>query len=39
MLEELLGRYPLFEVDFDRADRIRTEFIRGFNSLPVRLVA
>ncbi|MBW2423234.1 MAG: cytochrome P450 [Deltaproteobacteria bacterium] len=39
VLEELLSRYPRFEVDFARADRIRTEFIKGFNSLPIQLVA
>jgi cytochrome P450 len=39
VLEELLARHPRFEVEFDRADRIRTEFIKGFNSLPLRLVA
>lgn len=36
-LEELLSRYPDYEVDFDRAESIRTEFIRGFERLPVRL--
>lgn len=36
-LEELLSRFPRYEVDFDRAERIRTEFIRGYTSLPVRL--
>ena len=39
LLEEMLSRYPRFEIDFDRADRIRTEFIKGFESLPLELVA
>lgn len=38
-LEELLSRFPRFEVDFDHAERIRTEFIRGFTALPIELSA
>lgn len=36
-LEELLARHPDYEVDFDRAESLRTEFIRGFDRLPIRL--
>ena len=36
-LEELLTRFPRYEVDFERAEPIRTEFIRGYASLPMRL--
>jgi cytochrome P450 len=36
-LEEILKRYPNFEVDFDHAETIRTEFIRGYTHLPIRL--
>jgi cytochrome P450 len=36
-LEELLSRYPEYEVDFERAESIRTEFIRGYSRLPVEL--
>ena len=35
--EEMLMRFPRFEVDFERAEPIRTEFIKGYASLPVRL--
>ena len=38
-IEELLARFPRYEVDFEHAERIRTEFIRGYTSLPVRLTA
>jgi len=38
-LEELMTRFPRFEVDFERAERIRTEFIKGYTSLPIRLEA
>ena len=38
-MEELLARFPRYEVDFENAERIRTEFIRGYTSLPVRLTA
>jgi cytochrome P450 len=38
-LEELLSRFPAYEVDFDRAETLRTEFIRGYTTLPVRLAA
>jgi len=37
LLEELLARAPDFEVDEARAVRIRSEFFRGFESLPIRL--
>ena len=36
-IEELLSRYPDYEVDFDAAETIRTEFIRGYTKLPVEL--
>lgn len=36
-IEELLSRFPEYEIDFDQAETIRTEFIRGFTHLPVRL--
>lgn len=36
-LEELLARHPHFEVDFERAETVRTEFIRGYTRLPIRL--
>ena len=34
-LEELLGRIPEYEVDESAAVRDRTEFIRGYVSLPI----
>jgi cytochrome P450 len=34
-LEELLLRAPKYEVDLERAERLRTEFVQGFASLPV----
>jgi cytochrome P450 len=36
-VEEILTRFPGYEVDFGRAERIRTEFIKGYASLPTRL--
>lgn len=36
-LEELLARFPDYEIDFDRSVSIRTEFIRGYERLPMRL--
>ncbi len=35
--EELLTRFPRYAVDFERAEAIRTEFIRGYASLPMQL--
>lgn len=35
--EEILKRFPRYEVDFERAVPIRTEFIRGYAALPMRL--
>jgi cytochrome P450 len=34
--ETLLARMPGYEVDLDRAVRLRTEFVQGFASLPIR---
>jgi cytochrome P450 len=36
-VEEMLSRFPDYEVDFDAAEQIRTEFIRGYTTLPLRL--
>jgi hypothetical protein len=36
-LEEILRRFPEYEVDLDRATRFRTEFVQGFQSLPVQI--
>ena len=36
LLEELLARIPDYEVEEERAVRIRSEFFRGFASLPIR---
>jgi cytochrome P450 len=36
-LEEVLARFPEYEVDLDRATRFRTEFVQGFQSLPIRI--
>ena len=38
-LEELLARFPEYEVDLDNAVRLRTEFVQGFATLPVRIGA
>lgn len=35
-LEEFFARVDDFEVDVDRAVQLRTEFVQGFKSLPVR---
>jgi cytochrome P450 len=35
MLQELLARLPDYEVDEDRAVRIRSEMFRGFQCLPI----
>jgi hypothetical protein len=35
-LEEFFARICDFDVDIDRAKRLRTEFVQGFKSLPVR---
>ena len=37
LLQELLARAPRYEVLEERAERIRSEFFRGFAALPVRL--
>jgi len=34
-LEEVLKRFPHWEVDYDRAERARTSTVRGWESLPV----
>ena len=36
-LEEMLSRFPEYEVDLDNAKRFRTEFVQGFQTLPVRI--
>ncbi len=36
-LEQMLSRFPEYEVDLDNAKRFRTEFVQGFSSLPVRI--
>lgn len=36
-LELMLARHPEYEVDLERAERFRTEFVQGFASLPVRI--
>jgi cytochrome P450 len=38
-IEEILSRFPNYEVDFDAAETIRTEFIRGYTTLPMQLKA
>jgi cytochrome P450 len=35
-IEEILARFPHYEVDLGRAVRLHTEFVQGFSSLPVR---
>jgi cytochrome P450 len=35
--EEILARFPEYELDLDHAVRLRTEFVQGFSSLPVRV--
>ncbi|NRA08825.1 MAG: cytochrome P450, partial [Myxococcales bacterium] len=39
LLRELLSRIPDYEVDEAQAVRIRSEFFRGFSSLPIRFAA
>jgi len=34
-LETILSRMPDYEVDLDRAVRLRTEFVQGYASLPI----
>ena len=34
--QELLSRFPEYEVDLDRARRLRTEFVQGYSELPIR---
>ena len=36
-LEEVLSRWPDWEVDYDRATRAHTTSVRGWASLPVRV--
>ena len=36
-IQELLARYPDYDVDFEAAEAIRTEFIKGYASLPAQL--
>jgi len=36
-IEEILARFPDYQVDFGAAEQIRTEFIRGYTTLPLRL--
>ena len=35
--EEILARFPEYEVLEDQAVRLHTEFVQGFASLPVRI--
>ncbi|MEM7409467.1 MAG: cytochrome P450 [Myxococcota bacterium] len=37
-LEELLERDPEYGIDLDGAERLRTEFVQGFASLPIQLL-
>jgi cytochrome P450 len=37
--EELLAQFPEYEVLPDQAERLRTEFVQGFASLPIRFGA
>jgi cytochrome P450 len=36
-LEEILGRFPRWEVDLENAERVRTSTVRGWHRLPVKL--
>ncbi len=36
-LEEVLSRFPDWEVDLDGAERVHTSTVRGWHRLPVRL--
>jgi cytochrome P450 len=35
-LEEILARFPNYQVEVERALRLRTEFVQGFASFPIR---
>ena len=35
-LDEVLTRFPEWEVDYDKAKRARTSTVRGWETLPVR---
>jgi hypothetical protein len=35
-LETILARMPEYEVDLEHAVRLRTEFVQGYSSLPIR---
>ena len=35
-LDEVLNRFPEWEVDYDKAERARTSTVRGWETLPVR---
>jgi cytochrome P450 len=35
-LDEVLNRFPEWEVDYDKAQRARTSTVRGWETLPVR---
>jgi cytochrome P450 len=35
-LDEVLNRFPEWEVDYDTAQRARTSTVRGWETLPVR---
>ena len=35
-LDEVLQRFPEWEVDYDKAQRARTSTVRGWETLPVR---
>jgi cytochrome P450 len=39
MLEEMISRVATFEVDFDGVQRRRGEFLKGFNRMPIEVVA
>jgi cytochrome P450 len=34
-LEEILGTWPEYQVDLENAERLRTEFVQGFASMPI----
>ena len=34
-LEEVLKRFPSWDIDYDRAEQARTSTVRGWNKLPV----
>jgi hypothetical protein len=38
-VEEILRRFPDYHIDFERAEPIHTEFIKGYASLPMQLAA